>query len=383
MRQKQVEVTDVKENTKEEPLPKGLSRNNRVIVSNLPFNLSDEEVLGMFSGAHSVKRHANESGVLSGAVFIQCKNPEDVRRFVRTMDGREIKGRKIKVAHLVDREVHAARQRQVQQEEEEAINENAKGRRIRKEHEGKGQNRERQKPEGEEDRTLFVTNLSFKETKEEIKEAFSKYGEVEQCTLLFNKETGISTGRAFVLFKDPASCKGALKDQVIMNNRILVVLKYVSPEELERREAEKTGKDRQRAKKIKDRQEGKSAPMDPAKVSTCRVHISHMDKKLNRKLVSRGIEEYFMKKLDKKVKLRGVNIENEKNTHRNPGYGFVTFKEPEDAAIFIKQHREMKDLFGLRMRAEYAMESKEFLEKGIKRKMSKEERLAKRDSKMK
>ncbi|KAI5191451.1 hypothetical protein NEMIN01_1527 [Nematocida minor] len=347
------------------------NKKHRVIATNMPFNISDEEVLKHFRGAVGVERHT-KNGVATGAMFIQCENSSDVNRFIKTLDSTEIKGREIKVSQLHDKEVFKAKQKF-----EGAADENSKGRQRRIEFE----NTQRRKlPEGEEDRTLFITNISFKDTEDEIVEVFAQYGEVEQCTLVVNKETGAPTGRAFVLFKDASSCKEALKSQVVLNDRVLVVLKYISPEALRRKEQEKEEKEIQREKNIKDRKEGRLEPRDPEKLSTCRVHISHMDKKLTRKTLSKAIEEYFQAKHEKKVKLRGVNL-TANAAKRNPGYCFVTFKFPEDAETFLKEQKGLHREFGYKMKAEYAMESKEFLEKGIKKKPSKIDRIEKRNRK--
>ncbi|KAI5170703.1 hypothetical protein NEFER03_0162 [Nematocida sp. LUAm3] len=346
-------------------------REHRIIAKNLPFNQTDEEILELFKGAIAIQRHT-KNGVLSGAVFLQCQNMTDVNRFIQSHNNRVVEGRVISVSHLVDREVYLAKT-----PNKDTLSENERGRLIRKETEA--QKKRYASPEGEEDRTVFITNLSFKETKEEVKEAFSKFGEIEQCTLVMNKETGISTGRAFILFKDKSHAKAALKEQVLLNNRVLVVLKYVSPETLRDKVDEKTKKDRQRDKTIQDRKEGRIPGRDPERRSECRVYISHMKKTFNRKTLSKAIEEYFLKKHDKKLKLRGVNL-SLNNCKKNPGYAFVTFKFPEDATIFLENQGKLKRALGREIVAEYAMESKEFLEKGIKKKPSKEERLAKKQT---
>lgn len=351
--------------------PGEYNRKHRVIATNMPFNVPDSEVLKYFSGAVSMERHT-KNGVETGAVFVQCVSSTDVNRFIKTLDGSEFKGREIKVAQLHDKEVFKAKRKF-----EDATDENSRGRQKRIEFE---KSQRRKLPEGEEERTLFITNVSFKDTEDEIIEAFTPYGEVEQCTLVVNKETGAPTGRAFVLYKNQESCKEALKSQISLNSRVLVVLKYISPEVLRQKEEEKKEKEAQREKRIIDRKEGRLEPRDPSKLSTCRVHISHMDKKHTRKSVSKAIEDFFLSKHGKKVKLRGVNLTCNL-AKKNPGYCFVTFKFPEDAALFLEEHKRLHRSLGMKMTAEYAMESKEFLEKGIKKKPSKIDRIEKRNKK--
>lgn len=346
-------------------------RKHRIIVTNMPFNITEEDTLKHFRGAVGIEKH-KKNGVETGAVFIQCTSSTDVNRFIKTFDKTDLNGREIKVSQLHDKEVFKAKKKF-----EGMADENARGREKRIEFENA---QKRKLPEGEEERTLFITNISFKDTEEEIIDAFSPYGEVEQCTLVVNKETGSPTGRAFILYKNKESCKDALKNQISLNKRVLIVLKYVSPEALRQKEEEKKEKQHQTEKTIKDRKAGRLEPRDPSKLSNCRVHLSHIDKGHTRKSVSKAIEEYFLSKHDKKVKLRGINLTSN-TAKKNPGYCFVTFKFPEDAEVFIQEQKRLHRGLGMKMTAEYAMESKEFLEKGIKKKPSKIDRIEKRHRK--
>ena len=46
--------------------------------------------------------------------------------------------------------------------------------------------------------TIYVGNLSFKATEQDLKEVFSEYGSVKRLTLPMDRETGRMRGFAFV-----------------------------------------------------------------------------------------------------------------------------------------------------------------------------------------
>lgn len=48
---------------------------------------------------------------------------------------------------------------------------------------------------------IYVGNLSFNTTEEDLKTEFSKYGEVEEIRLISDMETGRSKGFAFITYK--------------------------------------------------------------------------------------------------------------------------------------------------------------------------------------
>ena len=59
---------------------------------------------------------------------------------------------------------------------------------------------------------LFVKGINYEATEEDLKETFSKYGEVTSCKILKDKETKKSKGIGFVNFADKKSAVCALND---------------------------------------------------------------------------------------------------------------------------------------------------------------------------
>ena len=57
---------------------------------------------------------------------------------------------------------------------------------------------------------LYVGNLSFNTSEEEVRDIFSQYGNVTESTLIIDKLTGRSRGFAFVSYDSPAAAEEAI-----------------------------------------------------------------------------------------------------------------------------------------------------------------------------
>ncbi|NET39613.1 MAG: RNA-binding protein [Cyanothece sp. SIO1E1] len=60
--------------------------------------------------------------------------------------------------------------------------------------------------------TIYVGNLSFQATEDDLKEVFAEYGEVSRVSLPIDRETGRKRGFAFVELKDESNEDAAISD---------------------------------------------------------------------------------------------------------------------------------------------------------------------------
>ncbi|XP_077944918.1 heterogeneous nuclear ribonucleoprotein D0 isoform X4 [Gasterosteus aculeatus] len=136
---------------------------------------------------------------------------------------------------------------------------------------------------------MFVGGLSWDTTKKDLKDYFSKYGDVVDCTLKLDPMTGRSRGFGFVLFKEPESV-----DKVVTHKEHKLNGKVIDPKKA------KAMKNKEPVKKIFV---GGLSPDTPEE----------------------KVREYF----STFGELESVELPMENKTNKRRGFCFITFKEEE------------------------------------------------------
>ena len=149
-------------------------------------------------------------------------------------------------------------------------------------------------------RTIFVNNLPYDITKEQIKEMFVKYGEILDVRVIYNPKTNKPRGYCYVEFSDEDStvkCLNDVKDNPIMLlGRKIIIGQSVSISKL-----------RNKVEFV--------------------VHVSNLSFKLNEEELS----EFFEKecKIERKDIVKVVICRDKEKNNKSKGYGFVQFSSIE------------------------------------------------------
>ncbi|XP_055009271.1 heterogeneous nuclear ribonucleoprotein D0-like isoform X2 [Boleophthalmus pectinirostris] len=149
----------------------------------------------------------------------------------------------------------------------------------------------------EDEGKMFVGGLSWDTTKKDLKDYFSKFGEVLDCTLKLDPVTGRSRGFGFVLFKDHQSV-----ERVVSQNEHKLNGKVIDPKKA------KAMKGKEPVKKIFV---GGLSPDTPEE----------------------KVREYF----EAFGEVESIELPMENKTNKRRGFCFITFKEDEPVKTIMEK----------------------------------------------
>eukprot|EP01084_Bolivina_argentea_P175537 303956_1 len=150
-------------------------------------------------------------------------------------------------------------------------------------------------------RKLFIGGVSFSTTDEDFFQYFAKYGELEDCVLIREKNTGESRGFGFVTYKDKAVSEHVAKQQLYLDGRRLDPKPSISRFSMD---------------KIHEHRN------QTTKVFVGGLHDDTSEAELSEHFSGFG-------------EVLEINIMYDRFTNAPRGFGFVTFKEPDVAQKVI------------------------------------------------
>ncbi|XP_058065236.1 RNA-binding protein 28 [Anopheles bellator] len=399
-------------------------RQHRIIVRNISYKLTEAKLRSefeRFGELEEVNILKRPDGRLVGCAFLQFCRKEESERAVREMDGEVFMGRKLEVRYSLDKSTFERGKHAKEIKPEEVKEENGSDGdgdvQVKEEssddeedsdcdaedcnedehteeevEESSDTEQEDEKPELplkgavkrerkphselEEGRTVFVKNLPFDVTAEELKDVMSQFGIVEQ--VLINKEpiSGHSKGSAFVIFKlkDSAqmSCRQSFKLQV--HDQFIEILEALRKKDVSEREKARLGRQAKDSRNLYLLKEGLIMAGSPAAKDVSKPDMAQrlrleqrnneMLKNYNRfvsreRLTIHNIPEQFtnedLRNMVLKITahkpsecrvMRDTRPTFGNPTGRSRGYGFLSFKRHETALEVLRKLNNNPAVFG-------------------------------------
>ena len=151
-----------------------------------------------------------------------------------------------------------------------------------------------------EGKTIFIRNLSFETSEEQLKEEFSQFGKVQYCKIVTDKETGHSRGTAFVKFtstNEADLCLAKVGEEgyrkgIALDGRQLYVSKAVT-----RGKAEEL---------LKEKKKEKKDPKDKRN-----LYLANEGAILPGSEAAEGLSEHEMKKREKAMAEKKMKLKNQ------------------------------------------------------------------------
>lgn len=228
------EVPAAEEEQEDEEPKKVIARERHTMfVGNLPFDTTDADVRDFFAQHGKVELVSvprnKETGLPRGFAFVDMSTEEELEAAVANLDGVMFNERLLRVTKSVPKEE------------------------IKKTPRNKS-------PEPVDGQKIYVGNLPFEATREQLMELYSQYGEVKSVFIPSDRTTGAGRGFAFVTMSDEDAANAIESTNGMeFEGRRLVVSEPLPP-------GEKGGPRRKPQVKVRVR---------PLVLSCCDPHLSH------------------------------------------------------------------------------------------------------------
>jgi RNA recognition motif-containing protein len=251
----------------------------RVIIRNLPYDITANEIKELGNTAGQVVDMTfptSADGKSKGFAFVQYSNKLNALKAIKKLNNTKIKGRAIAMDLALPSGMYKTQKEKVKEEEKVKKEEKKEEKEEKKEEASKDEEDTNIEPEKVEpavpakkrvefdsDRTLFIRNISYDATKEELRELLAKFGKIVYLAICESKLTGSSKGTGFVMFQKKESAEKVLaidnsseeeKKQLELKGKLIYLMKAVSKDKvgaLDSRSKENKQKRRREEKKQK------------------------------------------------------------------------------------------------------------------------------------
>ena len=401
-------------------------KKGRLIIRNLSFKTTEDALKNEFykyGNITEINILKKPDGKLVGCAFVQYEKYQDSISAIKNMNGKDFINRKVTVEFAVSKNRYKGSQNASNSEikteddddeekpdvkdesadEDDAVNStndsgNGDDESVEEHEEDKvisleTTKKERKSNEEDHDFTVFIKNLSFDTTNEDLQECFKNYGPIKYALVVRDPVSGHSKGTGFVRFLKRESVNICLQQTglITLQNFTLEIFPSLSRQKIKSLETDKNKQEPKDSRNMYLLREGMvlagSAAAEGVSATDMSKRLrleqikSQMLKNLNR-FISRDRltihnlpENYDDDKMRKMVSARTsikplecrVMRENKPSPAfpkgKPKGFGFLSFKKHEDALSVLRKLNNNPDVFSANHRpiVSFSIEDKKVL----------------------
>lgn len=368
-------------NKRERPPKPPVNRKARICVRNLPYKAKEHELKKHFSPYGEIEEVCmlkRSDGKLVGCAFVQYKKVNDAVKAVKETKNKKFMDRPLRVEFALSKQDYARKKGIKQEHGEGGVKEETVKKEERDPVEEKPVRKgpRRSANDAGDGRTLFIKNLPFDTTDEELGKIMAQFGSQEYA--LTNREpvSGHSKGTGFVRFRSKESADLCLQNsgKIQVKDFTLDVFPALSRNEAKQKHEEDKKKEPKDTRHLYLMKEGvilagsSSAEGVSASDMAKRLHLertkAQMLKDLNRFVARERLTMHNLPEKYDDKKLRGMVVQ---QTGENPnecrimrenrptkdypggnskGFGFLSFETHEQALKVLRKLNNNPNIFG-------------------------------------